>query len=60
MTGRVGGRGRLEGRSRPRAARRRMQTLTEVGAEPNSMTIIMMPSEFVDLAAALAAKLGAK
>ena len=30
---------------------RRMQMLTEVGAEQNSMTIIMMPSEFVNLAA---------
>lgn len=29
---------------------RRMQMLTEVGAEQNSMTIIMMPSEFVSMA----------
>jgi regulator of protease activity HflC (stomatin/prohibitin superfamily) len=29
---------------------RRMQMLTEVGAEQNSMTIIMMPSEFVEMA----------
>jgi regulator of protease activity HflC (stomatin/prohibitin superfamily) len=29
---------------------RRMQMLTEVGAEQNSMTIIMMPSEFVAMA----------
>ena len=39
---------------------RRMQMLTEVGAEQNSMTIVMMPSEFVNLAAALAAKVGAE
>jgi regulator of protease activity HflC (stomatin/prohibitin superfamily) len=35
---------------------RRMQMLTEVGAEQNSMTIVMMPSEFVSLAGALARK----
>ena len=35
---------------------RRMQMLTEVGAEQNSMTIVMMPSEFVDAARALARK----
>jgi regulator of protease activity HflC (stomatin/prohibitin superfamily) len=35
---------------------RRMQMLTEVGAEQNTMTIVMMPSEFVNLAGALAAK----
>jgi regulator of protease activity HflC (stomatin/prohibitin superfamily) len=29
---------------------RRMQMLTEVGAEQNSMIIVMMPSEFVDAA----------
>jgi regulator of protease activity HflC (stomatin/prohibitin superfamily) len=39
---------------------RRMQMLTEVGAEQNTMTIVMMPSEFVNLASAMAAKLGAK
>jgi regulator of protease activity HflC (stomatin/prohibitin superfamily) len=33
---------------------RRMQMLTEVGAEQNSMTIIMMPSEFVSMARAIA------
>jgi len=33
---------------------RRMQMLTEVGAEQNSMTIIMMPSEFVEAARTLA------
>jgi regulator of protease activity HflC (stomatin/prohibitin superfamily) len=33
---------------------RRMQMLTEVGAEQNSMTIIMMPSEFVTMARAVA------
>ena len=32
---------------------RRMQMLTEVGAEQNSMTIIMMPSEFVTMARAI-------
>jgi regulator of protease activity HflC (stomatin/prohibitin superfamily) len=35
---------------------RRMQMITEVGAEQNTMTIIMMPSEFVDMARALAGK----
>ncbi len=35
---------------------RRMQMLTEVGAEQNSMTIIMMPSEFVEAARAIAGK----
>jgi regulator of protease activity HflC (stomatin/prohibitin superfamily) len=33
---------------------RRMQMLTEVGAEQNSMTVIMMPSEFVTMARAIA------
>jgi len=33
---------------------RRMQMLTEVGAEQNTMTIVMMPSEFVSAAASLA------
>ncbi len=40
---------------------RRMQMITEVGAEQNTMTIIMMPSEFVEAArglGALAAKQG--
>lgn len=32
---------------------RRMQMLTEVGAEQNTMTIVMMPSEFVTLAKGL-------
>ena len=32
---------------------RRMQMLTEVGAEQNTMTIVMMPSEFVSAAAAI-------
>lgn len=31
---------------------RRMQMITEVGAEQNTMTIIMMPSEFVEMARA--------
>jgi regulator of protease activity HflC (stomatin/prohibitin superfamily) len=39
---------------------RRMQMLTEVGAKQNTMTIVMMPSEFVNLASALAANIGAK
>jgi len=34
---------------------RRMQMITEVGAEQNTTTIIMMPSEFVSAAAAIAA-----
>ena len=33
---------------------RRMQMLTEVGAEQNTMTIVMMPSEFVSAATAIA------
>ena len=33
---------------------RRMQMLTEVGAEQNTMTIIMMPSEFVEAAKSIA------
>ncbi len=33
---------------------RRMQMLTEIGAEQNTMTVIMMPSEFVSLARAIA------
>ena len=33
---------------------RRMQMITEVGAEQNTMTIIMMPSEFVNMAQAIA------
>lgn len=32
---------------------RRMQMLTEVGAEQNTMTIVMMPSEFVSAATAI-------
>ncbi len=35
---------------------RRMQMITEVGAEQNTMTIIMMPSEFVELARAFGSK----
>jgi regulator of protease activity HflC (stomatin/prohibitin superfamily) len=35
---------------------RRMQMITEVGAEQNTMTIIMMPSEFVEMARAFAQK----
>jgi regulator of protease activity HflC (stomatin/prohibitin superfamily) len=34
---------------------RRMQMLTEIGAEQNTMTVIMMPSEFVSAAGALTA-----
>jgi len=33
---------------------RRMQMLTEIGAEQNTMTVVMMPSEFVQAAKALA------
>jgi regulator of protease activity HflC (stomatin/prohibitin superfamily) len=33
---------------------RRMQMITEVGAEQNTMTIIMMPSEFVAMARGIA------
>jgi regulator of protease activity HflC (stomatin/prohibitin superfamily) len=35
---------------------RRMQMITEVGTEQNTMTIIMMPSEFVEMARAIGAK----
>ncbi|MBV8799923.1 MAG: slipin family protein [Alphaproteobacteria bacterium] len=35
---------------------RRMQMLTEIGAEQNTMTVIMMPSEFVAAARALAGR----
>jgi regulator of protease activity HflC (stomatin/prohibitin superfamily) len=35
---------------------RRMQMLAEVGAEQNSMTIVMMPSEFVEMARAITVK----
>jgi regulator of protease activity HflC (stomatin/prohibitin superfamily) len=48
------------GRSAPALELRRMQMLTEIGAEQNTMTVIMMPSEFVSAAGALAAKLNAK
>ncbi|HLJ95612.1 MAG TPA: slipin family protein [Gemmataceae bacterium] len=37
---------------------RRMQMISEVGAEQNSTTIIMMPSEFVTVAKGLSAYLG--
>lgn len=33
---------------------RRMQMITEVGAEQNTTTIVMMPSEFVSMAGSLA------
>ncbi|HXY58015.1 MAG TPA: SPFH domain-containing protein [Methylocystis sp.] len=39
---------------------RRMQMITEVGAEQNTMTIIMMPSEFVEMARAIGARGGEK
>jgi len=39
---------------------RRMQMITEVGAEQNTMTIVMMPSEFVSVAGALARLAAAK
>jgi regulator of protease activity HflC (stomatin/prohibitin superfamily) len=35
---------------------RRMQMLTEIGAEQNTMTVVMMPSEFVEAARALSGK----
>jgi len=35
-----------------------MQMITEVGAEQNTMTIIMMPSEFVEAARAFAQRSG--
>jgi regulator of protease activity HflC (stomatin/prohibitin superfamily) len=35
---------------------RRMQMLTEIGAEQNTMTVVMMPSEFVEAARTLAGK----
>ena len=35
---------------------RRMQMLTEIGAEQNTMTVIMMPSEFVEAARAIAGR----
>ncbi|MBV8565790.1 MAG: slipin family protein [Methylobacteriaceae bacterium] len=34
---------------------RRMQMITEVGAEQNTMTIVMMPSEFVEMARGIGA-----
>lgn len=37
---------------------RRMQMITEVGAEQNTTTIIMMPSEFVSMAGAIAEMAG--
>ena len=33
---------------------RRMQMITEVGAEQNTMTLVMMPSEFVSMARGIA------
>ena len=39
---------------------RRMQMITEVGAEQNTMTIVMMPSEFVSMARGLGELLGKK
>ena len=36
---------------------RRMQMITEVGAEQNTTTIILMPSEFMAMAQAIAEKL---
>ena len=37
---------------------RRMQMITEVGAEQNTMTIIMVPSEFVEMARGIASRSG--
>lgn len=39
---------------------RRMQMITEVGAEQNTTTIILMPSEFVNMAKAISDKLNSK
>ena len=39
---------------------RRMQMITEVGAEQNTMTIVMMPSEFVSMAKSLGEAFGRK
>ena len=39
---------------------RRMQMITEVGAEQNTMTIVMMPSEFVSMAKGIGDALSAK
>jgi regulator of protease activity HflC (stomatin/prohibitin superfamily) len=39
---------------------RRMQMITEVGAEQNTMTIIMMPSEFVEMARAFGQRAGGR
>jgi regulator of protease activity HflC (stomatin/prohibitin superfamily) len=39
---------------------RRMQMITEVGAEQNTTTIVMMPSEFVSMAGAIARMMPAK
>jgi regulator of protease activity HflC (stomatin/prohibitin superfamily) len=39
---------------------RRMQMIAEVGAEQNSMTVVMMPSEFVSMARAFAEKMSPK
>ena len=39
---------------------RRMQMITEVGAEQNTMTIVMMPSEFVAMAGSIAKLVPAK
>ena len=37
---------------------RRMQMMTEVGAEQNTMMIVMMPSEFVEMARAFGQRAG--
>src|SRR6202020_3630862 len=37
---------------------RRMQMITEVGAEQNTMTIVMMPSEFVAMARGIGEAMG--
>ena len=39
---------------------RRMQMITEVGAEQNTMTIVMMPSEFVSMAKGIGAAFATK
>jgi hypothetical protein len=37
-----------------------MQMMTEVGAEQNTMMIVMMPSEFVDMARGIGQRTGGR
>ena len=55
-TPRATARGRRNIMKSPALELRRMQMITEVGAEQNTMTIIMMPSEFVEMARAFHAQ----